>query len=85
MTYKPEIIETHVRKCRVVIDKRTLERIVRDWAMQQVGFHEYATGAEIRFPDATEGSPPYKVGTYCTVDLTENQMMLTKEGTSHDD
>ena len=80
---KPTIIETHVRKCRVVIEKRTLERIVRDWAMKQAGFCEYATGAEIRFPDATEGSPPYKVGTYCTVDLTEDQMMMPKDAT-HD-
>lgn len=80
---KPKIIETHVRKCRVVIDKRTLERLVRDWAMKQAGFYEDATGAEIRFPDATEGSPAYKVGTYCTVDLTEDQMMLPKEAT-HD-
>ena len=80
---KPKIIETHIRKCRVVIDKRTLERIVREWAMQQVGFREYATGAEISFSDATEGSPAYKVGTYCTVDLTEDQMMMTKDAT-HD-
>ena len=80
---KPKIIETHVRKCQVVIDKRTLESIVTEWAMKQTGFYKDATGVEIRFPDETAGSPPYKVGTYCTVDLTEDQMMMPKDAT-HD-
>lgn len=73
---KIDIKETHVRECVIRIDRRTLERIVREYAMKQVGFAEYATKAEIRFPDATEGSPAYKVGTECVVVLREDQMLM---------
>ena len=75
---KPNIKETHIRECVIRIDRRVLERIVREYAMQQVGFAEYATKAEIRFPDATEGSPAYKVGTECVVVLREDQMLIPK-------
>lgn len=77
------ITETHVRTCRVTIDRASLQRIVREWAMSKSGFFDDATSADIRFPDETAGSPPYKVGTYCTVDLTEDQMRLPKDAT-HD-
>lgn len=75
---KFDIKETHVRECVIRIDRRALERIVREYAMQQVGFAEYATKAEIRFPDATEGSPAYKVGTECVVVLREDQMLMPR-------
>ena len=74
----PQIKETHIRECVIRIDRRNLERIVREYAMKQVGFSEFATKAEIRFPDATEGSPAYKVGTECVVVLREDQMLMPK-------
>lgn len=74
----PTIKEVHVRQATVRLDRKTLERIVREYAMQQVGFHAGVTKAEISFPDATEGSPAYKVGTECVVALTEDQMLLPK-------
>ena len=77
---RPTVKEIHVRKARILLDRRTLERLVREYAMEQVGFTPFATTAEISFPDAKEGSPPYKVGTECIVDLSEDQMLLPKEG-----
>lgn len=73
---KPDIKETHVRSSRVVIERRILERLLTEWAMEQVNFTDFATTAKVSFLDATEGSPPYKVGVYCTVDLTEDQKLL---------
>lgn len=78
----PTIKEVHVRQATIRLDRKTLERLVREYAMQQVGFTPMATKAEIRFPDATEGSPAYKVGTECVVALSEDQMMLPKEGSA---
>lgn len=78
MDKKPVITEHHVRTCRVILDKTTLERIVTEWAMSQVGFAKFATKIEVRFEDECNGSPPYKVGTRCKVDLTEDQMLLPK-------
>ena len=75
---KPDIKETHIRECVIRIDRRALERIVQEYAMQKVGFAEYATKAEIKFPDATEGSPAYKVGVECVVVLREDQMLMPK-------
>ena len=75
----PTIREFHVREAKIRLDRKTLERIVLEYAMQQVGFAEYATKAEIRFPDATEGSPAYKVGTECVVVLREDQMLMPKD------
>lgn len=77
---KIDIKETHVRECVICIDRRALERIVQEYAMQKVGFAEYATKAEIRFQDATEGSPAYRVGTECVVVLREDQMFMPKVG-----
>jgi hypothetical protein len=73
-----KITEIHVRKCRFVIDRATLQRIIRDWAMAKTGFCDDVTSVNFAFHDETAGSPPYKVGTYCTVDLTEDQMMMPK-------
>ena len=76
----PTIKELHVRQARIRLDRKTLERIVLEYAMQQVGFYEDATKAEIRFSDATEGSPAYRVGTECVVVLREDQMLMPKDG-----
>lgn len=75
---KPIIKETHVRTCRVVIERKDLEKLVKDHAMALAGFLPFATTAKVSFPDATEGSPPYRVGTYCTVDLEEDQMQIPR-------
>lgn len=76
---KPEIKEIHERCCRVVIERNELERLVRARAMDLAGFTDFATEAKVTFPDATEGSPPYRVGTYCVVDLVEDQGKFSKE------
>ena len=68
-----EIKTIHVRKCRVIIKKTELENLVMDYAMKKIGFIEYATSAEIRFQDVTAGSPSYRIGTECIIDLTEDQ------------
>ena len=74
----PTIKELHVRQAKIRLDRKTLERIVLEYAMQQVGFYPEATNAVIKFPDVAEGSPPYKVGTECVVDLSEDQMLIPK-------
>ena len=74
----PTIKEIHVREAKIRLDRKTLERIVLEYALRQVGFFPEATKAEIRFTDATEGSPPYKVGTECVVGLSEDQMLIPK-------
>lgn len=78
---KSEIKETHTRACRVVIDRRELEKLLVDHALTVVGFAPFATSAEVRLTDATEGNPPYKVGTYCTVDLIEDQKAFATDAT----
>lgn len=72
----PKIKEVHVRECRIRLDRKTLEGIVLEHALMKAGFWHDATTAKITFPDATEGSPAYKVGTECVIDLTEDQMLL---------
>ena len=70
------ISETHVRTCRVVITKRELEAIIKAHVLKATGFYTDATEVKLQFPDATEGSPPYKVGTECLADLVEDQMKI---------
>jgi hypothetical protein len=79
---KPMIKTTHIRTCRLIVSKRDLERMMREWAVREAGFYADATKAEILFPYATEGSPPYKVGTECIIDLTEEtaRLLALKEG-----
>lgn len=68
--------ETHVRTCRVVITKRELEAIIKEHVLRVTKFYADATEVKLQFPDATEGSPPYKVGTECIADLVEDQMKI---------
>lgn len=77
MTISP-IEETHVRKCRVVIDRRELEAIIKAHVLKLTGFESDATSVQFRFPDVTEGSPSYKVGTECIADLTEDQTKIPR-------
>jgi len=77
MTVSP-IEETHVRKCRVVIDRRELEAIIKAHVLKLTGFLIEATEVKLQFPDVTEGSPSYKVGTQCIADLAEDQMKIQR-------
>ena len=77
MTITP-VEELHVRKCRVIINKRELEAIIKAHVLKETGFYKDATEVTLRFPDATEGSPPYKVGTECVADLSEDQMKMPR-------
>jgi len=77
--------EVHVRKCRVILNRRELEAIIKEHVLKATGFAAYATEVTLRFPDATEGSPPYKVGTECIADLAEDQMKMPRaEAPPHD-
>lgn len=73
---KPEIKTVHVRTCHVCIDRATLTRLVKDYAIAQVGFSPEVTDFDVKFQDATEGSPAYRVGTECVVVMTEDQTKL---------
>ena len=73
---KPEIRLIHTKTARLVMDHRELEALVLAHVSTQVGFHAPATTAKFTFYDVTEGSPPYKVGTTCYVDLIEDQTLL---------
>lgn len=68
---KGDIHEVHERRCRVVIPKADLYRLVQDAALEFTKFDPALTHASITFEDETEGSPSYKTGTRCVVQLTE--------------
>ena len=74
---KPFVHIVNERRALVTISKHDLERMVKDYAMDFVGFSPIATRVEISFEDHTEGgSLPYKTGTKCVVKLIEDQQML---------
>lgn len=75
---KPEIKTIHIRKAHVLIDKEAMRKLVKEHAIAQVGFYPEATEFEIKFQDATEGSPAYRVGTECVVVMTEDQTKLSQ-------
>lgn len=78
-----KIEELHVRKCRVVIERRELEAIIKDHVLKATGFMGTATNVTLQFPDATEGSPAYRVGTKCIADLVEDQTQLPRAEASN--
>lgn len=77
---KPVIREVHERRCRIIIDRHTLTQILKAHALNASGFSNDATEVNITFSDVTEGSPGYKVGTECLIDLVEDQLKLPKAG-----
>lgn len=77
MTISP-VEETHVRKCRVVIDRRELEGVIKAHVLRKAGFYSEATEIKLQFLDVLEGSPGYRVGTQCIADLIEDQMKLPR-------
>lgn len=68
--------ETHVRTHVASLGYAELERLVADAVAQRVrrGFQIGHPGVafKVDFQEATEGSPPYRVGTRATVTITED-------------
>lgn len=71
-----KIITTEVneRRHRVIMDRHELKRIVAAAVCEQLGIRPGARGQsmDFQFKDETEGSPSYKVGTGCIVDVVED-------------
>lgn len=77
MTSKLHTSEVHERRVRRIFDRHELESI-----LGHVVHHEIrdefgpdndvdAADYKLKFEDETEGSPPYRVGTRCIVDVVE--------------
>jgi hypothetical protein len=62
------------RRHRVLIDRHELKRIVGEAVAKEIGIRHAAPGQtwDFNFKDETEGSPAYKVGTGCIVDVIED-------------
>lgn len=68
--------EIHERRHRRIFDMRELESIIsnavhHEIADQNLGGEVKAVDYKLTFEDQTEGSPAYKVGTRCIVDVIE--------------
>jgi hypothetical protein len=68
--------EVHERRHRRIFDKRELESIITNFVHHEIndlklGGEVKAVDYQLKFEDATEGSPSYKVGTRCIVDVIE--------------
>lgn len=74
--------EVNERRHRVIIDRHELKRIVAAAVCEQLGIRPGAHGQtmDFEFKDETEGSPSYKVGTGCIVDVVENLLPITVVG-----
>lgn len=78
--------EVHERRHRRILDRRELESVIT-----HVIWHEItdlalpgnvlAIDFSLKFEDETEGSPSYKVGTKCIVDVVER---LASAGVTQD-
>ena len=69
--------EIHERRQRVIFDRHELKRIVAEAVAKELGISPGNPGLkmEFDFKDETEGSPGYKVGTGCIVDVVEDLAM----------
>lgn len=78
--------ETHTRQHRAIIEYKELERLVADAVAQKISGHRRPSIGrpgvtfDVRFEDAMEGSPQYKVGTKAVVVITEDLMPQVAEG-----
>lgn len=78
--------ETHTRQHRAIIDHKDLERLVAEAVAGKIGGYQRPTIGrkgvtfDVRFEEATEGSPPYRVGTKAVVTITEDLMPQTADG-----
>lgn len=68
--------EVNERRHRVMIDRHELKRIVGEAVAKELGIRHAALGQtwDFSFKDETEGSPGFKVGTGCIVDVVEDLM-----------
>jgi hypothetical protein len=76
---KVDKAESHVRTCTMVFDHRELERVVAEFVAEEAGVRLGAPGVstKVSFEDATEGSPPYRVGTRARVVITQDMLPQT--------
>lgn len=68
--------EVHERRHRRIFDKRELESIITNFVHHEIADQNLvgevkAVEYTLKFEDQTEGSPSYKVGTKCIVDVVE--------------
>lgn len=68
--------EVHERRHRRIFDRRELESIIINFVHHEIA-DQHLSGElksvdyKLTFEDQTEGSPSYKVGTKCIVDVIE--------------
>ncbi len=69
--------EVHERRVRRILDRHELESIIGHMVHHEIRDEHGpdddvdAVDYKLTFEDETEGSPPYKVGTKCIVDVIE--------------
>lgn len=68
--------EVHERRHRRIFDKRELESVISNFVHHEIADQNLtgevkAVEYKLTFEDQTEGSPSYKVGTKCIVDVIE--------------
>lgn len=69
--------EVHERRVRRILDRRELESIISNVVHHEIrdefgpDSDVIAVDCKLTFEDETEGSPSYKVGTRCIVDVVE--------------
>lgn len=81
MTDKPVMKEEHFRRGVFVIDWRDMKRLAIAEAMSRAGLTDLGrVGTAVRYEDATEGSPPYRIGTKMIVTLIEDLMQSEEIG-----
>lgn len=77
MTSKLHTSEVHERRVRRILNRHDLESIISHVVHHEIRDefgpdHDVdAVDYKLKFEDETEGSPPYKVGTRCIVDVVE--------------
>lgn len=65
--------EVNERRHRVLLNRHELKKIVADAVLKEIGVRRSGTvDVTIKFQDETEGSPAYRVGTQCIVDVVED-------------
>lgn len=68
--------EVHERRHRVLLDRHQLQGVVTEAVCKEIGVSPKRAGVTvtIKFEDATEGSPSYKVGTKAVIDVVEDML-----------
>lgn len=82
--------EVHERRVRRIIDRHELESILGNMVHHEIRDEHgpdddvVAVGYKLTFEDETEGSPSYKVGTRCIVDVVERLAAPSKTDLTSD-